>query len=215
MDSDCTGGQVCDFRGVCVDPIPGGCSNDAECEAGQLCIEGACRAPADTCQFEYECGPGRACVNGGCVNICGSNADCGSGTVCEGGFCVPNPGECTSSAQCESGERCVDGRCLQDCRTTGCENANDYCADDGFCRPRWQRDPFCSNDSDCAAGSRCIDGACRTPCTSGTATECMMTDVSLTVCSAMLCYTTAESNPECESAADCGAGERCVNAICR
>ena len=27
----------------------------------------------------------------------------------------------------------------------------------------------------------------------------------------MLCYTTAESNPECESAADCDAGEQCVD----
>src|SRR5690606_4770926 len=119
------------------------------------------------------------CVDGGCVNICGSDAQCGSGTVCDGGFCVPNPGECTTSSQCATGERCVEGRCLQDCHTTGCDNTNDYCAEDGFCRPRWQRDPFCSSDDDCAAGSRCIDGACRTPCPAGTATECMMTDVSL------------------------------------
>jgi hypothetical protein len=49
-----------------------------------------------------------------------------------------------------------------------------------------------------------------------TATECMMTDVSLTVCAADdLCYTSNEVDPECADERTCADGRSCINAICR
>ena len=187
----------------------------ADCTGEDVCVEGFCRDPLDACQFAYECGPGQACINGGCAPICGSDDDCGSGATCQGGFCRPTP-ECTTTAECGSGEHCVDGRCLPDCRGGESCDALDYCAEDDFCRPDWRRDPFCDDDGDCAMGSICVDGACRTPCPSGTNDQCLMTDVSLTVCDTdMLCYTSTEVSPECAVQGDCDADEDCVDATCR
>lgn len=215
-DMACDGGFECDYRATCVPESPH-CLTDAECTTeGELCVEGLCRSNTETCQFNYECGPGAACVNGGCTPICGGDADCGSGSTCQGGFCKPNPGECVTSTSCPSGEHCVDGRCLPDCRDTGTCSSGDYCAEDDFCRPAWQRDPFCRTSDDCAPGSICVDGACRTPCPSMTATECMMTDVNLTVCAGdELCYTSNEFDPECADRSGCTGDDDCIDGICR
>jgi len=94
--------------------------------------------------------------------------------------------------------------------------AGETCAEDGFCRPDWQRQAICDNDEDCLTGHVCLDGACRTPCLSGNATECMEADHQLTVCADdNLCYKSNEDMPECFAGSDCTSTQSCIDAICR
>jgi len=219
-DGDCDPGFACDYRGVCVAEDPGACTEHTDCTGNDLCVQDRCRSADDVCQFNYECGPGRACLNGGCTPICVDADDCGSGSSCESGFCRPDYTECTGTSDCGAGEHCVGGRCLDDCRTSGlCASDLDLCDEDEFCRPDWERQPFCTPetvDTDCAPGSVCVEGACRTPCDTGTDRECMETDPILAVCADdMLCYTENETAPECSDERGCDPGDDCVDASCR
>jgi hypothetical protein len=110
----------------------------------------------------------------------------------------------------------VDERCLVDCEGSSACAGGEYCAEDDFCRPAWQPEPFCTTDLQCAATSVCRDGVCRTPCPTGTDEECRRFDVQLPICAAdLLCYSTNETAPECATGTDCGATRSCIDGICR
>jgi hypothetical protein len=119
------------------------------------------------------------------------------------------------------GEHCVEGRCLLDCASSACSQSAAYCAADEFCRPSWERTPFCTLDTDCASGRVCREGVCRTPCATSTDAECMAIDSQLPLCRMaasgdFLCFAMSELvTPECRTGADCGTGRDCVNGQCR
>lgn len=217
-DADCDTGFWCDFRTTCVPREDGQCRTSADCDANSICIEGTCQGRTDTCQFDYQCPSGTSCVNGECTDVCSSDADCAAGDSCQNHFCRPTQ-DCTTSASCASGEHCVDARCLPDCRGAACATGS-YCDTDQFCHPSWQEVPFCTEDSDCETGRVCRLGVCRTPCETMTDAECTSIDASLPLCrldSAIGDYFCVETDaaPECHFPEECGAGESCVNAICR
>lgn len=221
-DEDCAtvmSGFVCDFRDTCV-PLPeGACRSQADCQGTDACIEGFCRDEAEYCAVDTDCGMGRLCLNGACTSLCfgGDTEPCGSAEVCDGGFCRPAADECSATSECGGGEHCVNGRCLADCESVACEDGDDVCGDDAFCRADWTERPFCTVGGDeCAVGSDCVEGVCRTPCPTGMDMECTMTDPDLAVCGGdNYCRTTVESMPECRLPADCGADQDCLNATCR
>lgn len=232
-DDGCERGEDCDGRrhrgadggGVLHDagaPEPdggaiAGCTRDEECASGRLCVEGACRAEEDTCQFDVDCGPGRRCADAACRPQCTADAECPSGTRCADALCLPAV-ECATDGECDGGERCVDRRCLPRCEER-CAHAEDVCGEDGLCRPDASPRPFCTVDAECAEGRRCLNGVCRTPCPSGEDVECFGWDSQFVRCGLSesglnLCYTHPEWSPECRTRADCGEGQTCIDAIC-
>ncbi len=101
-----------------------GCLADADCAAGQRCLDGAC-AGAPACLLDADCGLGEICDEGGrCVALpplCLGDADCAAGEVCDAqGRCVPAAAPCVVDADCAEGAACgPDGLCVP---------ANDGCA---------------------------------------------------------------------------------------
>jgi hypothetical protein len=96
------------------DPIEqaGGCTTDAQCANGGVCVNGACIF-ARACAVEADCPNGYTCTNGRCVvkptgTTCSATTEC-NGLVCTGGQCVA----CTpGGTECGSGYVCgPDGRC--------------------------------------------------------------------------------------------------------
>jgi hypothetical protein len=92
---------------------PQGCSADAQCPGGGLCVNGKCVLP-HPCVDDQDCGPDEECTDDGrCVprptaSGCTSNEQC-DGLICEDGECLP----CTpGGTQCGAGNRCgPDGTC--------------------------------------------------------------------------------------------------------
>lgn len=219
-DATCTGGMWCDFRTTCVPHDPGACRTQSDCGASQLCVENQCVDTDTTCQLDRECPGGQVCLNNECTVVCAGDADCETGDRCMGSFCRPTT-NCTDSSSCNAGEHCVEGRCLADCEASGGEcDPGAYCATDEFCRPTWERTPFCMVDSDCADMRVCREGVCRTPCNTMMDSECMAIDSQLPLCRAagadFLCFAESElMMSECRTGADCSDGRDCVNGQCR
>lgn len=226
-NADCMGGAVC-VNGVCARPVCDGgttscvCASDAQCTAPQTCVAGRCTAPSNVCQFNSQCGAGRVCINQQCQAACSASSPCPTGQVCTNGICQDHPaGQCTRDADCPANNRCVNTTCLPRCTAnTDCASGL-YCNDQGVCAPDTRRRPFCTSDADCASGSQCLDGVCRRPCTA--VDECQRTAVNYRNCAPIAylrttrsyCQTDSEYRPNCARAADCTAGQACVDAVCR
>lgn len=217
-DNDCGDDQACDDRQTCVGPEPIGCQRDDDCGEQAQCVFGACQSiDDDVCQFNHDCGPGRACVDRACTPLCEGHGDCPTGTRCADGVCLHRPaGECLLSSECDGGH-CLNGHCVDGCEAdSDCEGGLEVCGDDGLCRPDTAPRPFCVEDEECATGHVCVGGVCRTPCPDGTDEECQRFDSQLPICADNgLCYSMAETDPECAQNADCADGQRCLDAMCR
>jgi hypothetical protein len=74
------------------DPNPGEgeCSLDGDCDAGLVCLSGACEPKAPACQLDLDCAPDEACQDGDCVPEvpCQLDLDCAEGQACQEGDCV-------------------------------------------------------------------------------------------------------------------------------
>jgi hypothetical protein len=66
------------------------CSEDADCDGGQVCNEGICMAAGEVCE---------------------EDADCVGGQVCNGGICEEISAGCENDADCEGDESCDNGTC--------------------------------------------------------------------------------------------------------
>lgn len=199
--------------GVSADLACGG-----RCVAGEVCVEGACLELDEACRADIPCGAGRVCVDNACRPACEADSECVHGTRCLDGLCRPSA-ECSGASDCEASEACVESRCLATC-TTHASCGDDAVCRDGVCRPDVAPRPFCRDDAECASGHRCIHGVCRTPCPTGTDEECQRWDTQLVLCAEPepglnLCYTRAESNPECVLREECEAGRHCIDGLCR
>ncbi len=73
------------FASACGPKYPN-CEEDADCKAGEFCVNQLCQA-------------------------CRSDADCGAGQQCNGGACNDIPGYCDDSRPCPGGQECVANRC--------------------------------------------------------------------------------------------------------
>ncbi len=204
--------------GVCVPGSVPACDATRSCAGGAVCVEGACVAPEATCQFNFECGAGRLCVNQQCVQGCTADAGCPAGQTCDepSGACVavpPATGECAADAACGTGGVCLDSTCYDACTADAGCGAGRYCSA-GICRIDTRPRPFCTGNADCAPGRPCIGGVCRTPCDSSA--TCAMFDVQFSFCGdAGYCLTSNEVTTDCRAAADCDAGEACIDGVCR
>lgn len=104
-DADCGAGQRC-VNGKCQQ-----CASDVHCKANERCVEGQCLR---RCSRDDECGPGRVCVDGACRTVaCQRDAQCGPGRVCRSGKCEAIPkGLCREDDDCAEEQVCRNGRCV-------------------------------------------------------------------------------------------------------
>ncbi len=128
-----------DEDGVCfLYPGDCGCTTSADCDAGEVCVSGACeRAP---CSTDAECAAGLVCDAGDCVvPPCRTDADCTGAQVCRAGECIFEA-DCATCLPCETPD---------DCGGTEFQCAQSEEGGDGVCTK------LCSTDADCPGDSLC------------------------------------------------------------
>lgn len=155
--------------------IPGQCTTDAECAAGESCVDD----------------PDAGCISSACSCDGGQwacTADCGIPKTCKAAsgpaMCAgqPDPSyqECTQDSDCGEGEgcvvsdeqACVASECFCDANGWGC---TDDCGQKFVCAPQGgqavcmgQPDPsyqVCQTDDDCpGADNKCLDSLNSTDC---------------------------------------------------
>ncbi len=155
------------------------CNSSADCGAGQVCINGACRAE---CQGDGDCAVGQECRDGACVVPCQRDGDCPVGEVCQNGSCVPTAcidldGDgyginCTKGGDCDDSDKNVHPGAdeLCDGKDNDCDHVSDSgitcggacCAEREICLDDHcvADNGDCSEDGDCQEDSYCNDGYC-------------------------------------------------------
>jgi hypothetical protein len=217
--TSCGVGQAC-VSGACVacggDKGPCPCAADAQCGTGNVCQAGACTPKANVCQFASECGADQVCADGQCVASCAS-VSCASGSSCVKGACVPDQVgmTCADDSACSGATpKCVSGRCTAACTNDSACSSGQYC-NQGACVPDTRPKPNCASDAQCSGGGgarTCQGGFCRYMCSTDAA--CRAIDSRIGYCSAGVCRTSQEANPECVRKSDCSGGKNCVNNLC-
>jgi Cys-rich repeat protein len=204
-DADCprgwicrgTGGDAGASRGFCASPtepvpMPPSCTSNAQCAAGNVCIDGTCRVSSTpACTNDTQCTSGQICVSGRCTpreNTCTFNNQCGAGRLCVNNECRVG---CGGSVTCPTGQECV---------TT---TSGSYCRD--------QTTAACMRDTDCGAGRRCLNATCYQACTPG-ATTC---GAELYCSNDGVCIPDTRPRPFCDATRPCQAGSECVGGVCR
>nr|MCU0699967.1 hypothetical protein [Myxococcaceae bacterium] len=116
------------------------CTQDSQCAAGNVCVNGSCTA---ACSATNPCGAGRDCCNGRCIDTRTDAANCGAcGTTCGGGGAccqgqcralntVTNCGAC--GVTCGANSACCAGACTPTNSLTNCGGCNVRCGVDQFC----------------------------------------------------------------------------------
>ena len=173
---DCPPGCECNqATGNCE---KGGCSSDADCPPGQICVDGNC---VDGCRSDDDCPDGHICENGKCVPGCRTDEDCPPGQICVDGQCKAG---CRDDNDCAEGLHCVNGECVDRCPDNmvwdgnKCICGNGYIEVDGVCKeqcpptPPTGGDGECNDEGDpcygvyCLPPRVCVNGSCE--CPSGT-----------------------------------------------
>ncbi|WP_437965677.1 MYXO-CTERM sorting domain-containing protein [Sorangium sp. So ce260] len=165
LDNDCNGttdegdlcptDQVCD-RGVCVQACGRGefgCPPEKECNAAGFCVEPACA--------EVACDAGTVCIGGACRAPC-DGVQCPSPTVCRVGVCVD---PCTN-VTCEEGTVCDGGVCKPSCPCTPCPGGRTCEEASGLCREPACVGVACASGERCDVGA-CVDACAGAVCPSG------------------------------------------------
>lgn len=234
--ADCSGSEVC-VEGFCRNVTTGPdnevCQFNYQCGGGRICVDNVC---TPQCTNDASCGSGQSCVSNRCVpnnDQCDRSSDCDDDAHCVDGRCLP---DCRDSGTCEDGQdECStdDQFCRPDWQPNGfCDDDSDCNAATGsvcdlvdhVCRVKCGG---CTVDTDCrpmGSGTATCDtgsGLCvfdsGDPDGTATAGEfCQLRDVQLQICDAGdgYCHTTSEGVAECQTPADCDAGESCEDGQC-
>ncbi|RLB59332.1 MAG: hypothetical protein DRI34_02155 [Deltaproteobacteria bacterium] len=148
-NDDCTGQGVCDvFSGECIGPSA--CSDDVQCDIGQICEQGVCRLG---CRETSDCDlmQKEICLDGQCrQGMCDGNPYCPFGQVCD-----LDSHLCTQPVEphCLTGCSPTCELCGEDTSVGPCQNPANVCVrQDGetYC---WV---YCEGDEQCPAGYQCV-----------------------------------------------------------
>jgi hypothetical protein len=189
--------------------IGGMCTQDTDCEAGQVCCDHQCvtgeRCPG-TCEVDEHCGPGNRCCDGWCTSLpacnmpCTTDAQCDDGVYCNGAeVCNSNRCQAASPVDCDDSVSCTFDACNE--QAGRCENQ----PDDQLCGPEQMCDPDdgcvavirCSGDADCDDGDACTTGTC----TGG-------------ICAFEPVDGCCHQDADCDDGAVCNGIEQCSNNAC-
>ncbi|MEZ4451476.1 MAG: hypothetical protein R3B09_18545 [Nannocystaceae bacterium] len=166
---------------ACAEVFEGTLPPEAECLDTREC------GPGSRCGFDPTCVAADACCPGHCRYLGEADppkigeactGECIAGSFCEGGFCVSLRGEggpCDYDGECappgfcdydEGGSHCRHAVPTGDsCRPESgdslpCLHADDYCAQDGRCRPRGRPGDECEYYDGCIGYTSCVNGVC-------------------------------------------------------
>ena len=159
--TDCNDSNEHAYPGAAEKDSADACMQDADCQAGQLCVDGACQCdpklpdcggmcdPMDPMDPDCQnCDPADPnCGDGVCDpmnpqdpdcqgDACVADSDCGAGQLCKNGVCQcdPNDGNCADNI-CDPMNP-ADPDC-------GCQDPNDPNCKDGVCDQNVPMDPDC------------------------------------------------------------------------
>jgi len=81
------------------------CATNSQCNAGQVCEAGKCKA---SCRWDTDCPGGQSCNAGKCSggSVCYLDAQCATGQTCGNGTCSGSGSTCRLDSQCPTGQRC-------------------------------------------------------------------------------------------------------------
>lgn len=204
---ECGGGRLC-IDSTCVFP----CTSAAQCGSGQLCTDNRCVADPSECNTSNDCSSSEHCVDGRCLEDCRTSNTCTSAQdECNDNddFCRP---DWQPSGFCDGNEDCNQAAgSVCDLTDNVCRVRCGGCGTDADCRPMGAGSATCNMGTGlCEIDSSDIDAV-------ATANEfCQSRDVQLAVCEAGdgYCHTLSEGSVECQTQADCGAGESCTDGQC-
>jgi hypothetical protein len=176
-NGDCRPQQLCSDAGLCLFRPGWGdqCTLNAQCSAGQFCVQGLCVAakPSDLCQ-RGNCPQGQVCnvQNQVCEqNLgCTINASCSATQICNPVTlaCEPRCDPNNPGLVCNPTQLCVQNRCVDCIQDSNCGDAGLTCnVAAGLCTAPG----LCYSDAACPAGEVCnlatnTCGAVPPPCTS-------------------------------------------------
>ena len=193
------------------DPSADDCATDADCAAGESCVEGD---PALDCRSS-------SCFCDATNGTWGCSADCQPKLVCavaSTSACQepdPSARDCEMDADCAAGESCVDldtavcvpSSCTCD-ESTGQWGCTRDCLPERACVA--SQNTTCTSDADCDSDKLCADGICSPfeplECTSDA--ECSDGEV----CDSET--DTCVTDDACSTDADCAAGQVCMDGVC-
>ncbi|VEN50381.1 unnamed protein product, partial [Callosobruchus maculatus] len=231
LNSDCPSNKAC-IRNKCVDPCPGTCGQNAECQVinhlpSCTCIPGYTGDPFRFCNLQQPVVPEEP-KNPCQPSPCGPNSQCrevNGQAVCS---CLPNyigspPGcrpECTVSSECAQDKACINQKCSDPCPGTCGLNANCQVINHSpicSCKAQFTGDPF----------TRCfpippplkepvkIQNPCvPSPC--GPNSICQdVNGVPSCSCVANYIGTPPNCRPECTINSDCPSNLACINQKCK
>jgi Cys-rich repeat protein len=226
LDNDCDG--LID-EGVCT-----ACTSDADCPAGEICLNGTC-TKALPCTTNADCPAGQACQNGLCLLEPGCNPEIcdGADNDCDGQTDEGCPNQCQSNADCQSGETCCANQCVDllfdeyNCGACGQVCAAGETCERGACTGA----QTCVTDSDCPPDQICMNGICtQTACEDidgdgffGCEDDCNDNDPTIHPGAFDGCdqvdndcdgQTDEDCSCGCFSDADCAAGQSCCTCQC-
>jgi von Willebrand factor type A domain/Putative metal-binding motif len=165
----CTGGNICQADGTCVDP----CSL-MTCLPGASCVKGVCL----DC-YSQGCPTGKRCIGRQCtVDPC-AGVTCGKDKICNNGSCVSTCAEMT----CDTGQVCSQGKCSKSACAQVCDS-DSYCdGASGTCLPKRCASINCPAGRVCVNSlAKCIDDPCeKIHC--GTGQVCLVADDGTADCS--------------------------------
>ena len=187
------------------------CSQEADCDDGESCLEGVCVDEGEGFGFE-ECAADELRCDGECVNIASDPEHCGACfEACqEGDACVE--GVC-EVADCADGEELCDGQCVdvtsseEHCGQCGVSCGGDQFCDDGICEDV----PIVCDAGELVCQGQCVDpsvdvehcGGCGNACGDGQ------------ICEAGSCVDEGGEEPDPEECPDGleACGDQCVDVM--
>ena len=184
---DCAAGQACVHNQCSATQPGGGCSSDAQCARGAICVGTTCQlgcsttpdcstpqicnavtATCVTCSRTNQCPAGQACLGGACLAApsC-SGGTCRTafreGSVCVGQYC----GNCRSDSDCNVAPYSNDSRAPFTCSTVGlCTSSTAGCTDAQCKQQGDARLSYCDSATQQCSRYACVDN---TDCSGGAA----------------------------------------------
>lgn len=228
LNSECPRDKSC-LRNKCVDPCPGRCGQNAECDVVNHIPVCSCRSgfvgdPFINCRIQPDspenkrdpCSPSPCGPNSQCRNV-ENHAVCS----CLSGYLGTPPAcrlECLTSSECPPTRACISNKCTDPCLgscglNARCEviNHSPICS----CPPGQTGDPFrsCYEITMPAEPKDPQDPCSPSPC--GPNAQCQNND-GIPACSCLPNYigSPPSCRPECVINPDCPSNQACINSRC-